>query len=222
MSSSALPTSSSWLATRWRQHVGVDKNRKSAALTSALWPASLIIDQYSMDNSSHENHENNGLSWKVVVTAPSSPDSQHAPASVVNVVGVEDSSVTSYPLDSIFTSQDTLTPSSQTNLSNMPPSTFEELLASSQLPEPGPEHFLVRRQLWLTPRVQRERAPAPSTKPMTAQLQTLLEGPVENLYKEANWKGGVGKICERILVNKETLSQRLPLRHLVRSHAELS
>ncbi|KAI0092046.1 hypothetical protein BDY19DRAFT_928102 [Irpex rosettiformis] len=172
-----------------------------------------------MDNSGHENHQNNDFAWQVVVTAPSSPEIQHSSSRIANVDD-DDSDASCSSNNTILppiTQPDTLMPTPHVYPSSMPPSAFERLLESSQLPDPGPEYFVIRRELWLTPQTKpTKRAPPSSARTMTAQLQSLLEGPVEDLYKESNWNGGIGKICERILVKKETLSQRLPLRHLIK------
>ncbi len=172
---------------------------------------------------SRENQPDNDFSF--VVTAPSSPDVQHPSPSLANPRGgVEDCSASPYSSDSTYilpsiTQPDTLMPTQHARTSPTPPSVFEQTLANSHLPDPGPDYFLARRKLWLTPRPQPSSEPSATPKQTSTQLQSLLEGPVEDLYKESNWKGGVGKICERILVNREALSQKLPLRHLVCAHA---
>jgi hypothetical protein len=162
------------------------------------------------------SHDAQHGSFTVVVTAPSSPETHHTTpkARVVEECSVSSDDTSISPLTQV----DALMPLPHVSPSPSTPSRFENMLAVSELPEAGPAYFIARRQLWLTPQSRTTPAPSNPARPISAHLQSLLNGPVELLYKDSNWKGGVGKICERILKG-QSLSQRLPLQHLVRSYA---
>lgn len=157
---------------------------------------------------------------EVVVTAPSSPETQQATPRIANILAPQPKSLLypEYAMQPSGTAGST-THSSSHHVANAhiyPPSRFDELLASSDLPDPGPAHFVARRALWLQPTAKRSPHRPRLLRP---NLQTLLEGPPESLYEESNWDGGVGKICERLL-SGESLSSRLPLKYVVRVHVQ--
>ncbi|KAI0347101.1 hypothetical protein BDW22DRAFT_1351455 [Trametopsis cervina] len=157
---------------------------------------------------------------QVIVTQPSSPEAQQLEFPLKYRPPLTDTS--SYSSDEFgipaITHTRTLSPitpgSSLMNLPS-PPSRFEALLADTQLPTPGPAHFFARRALWLTPVPHPPSSTPHPYKKINPNLQALLEGPVERLCEDANWKGGIGKICERIL-NRELITYRMPLRHLTK------
>lgn len=95
-----------------------------------------------------------------------------------------------------------------------PPSAFEKLLASEDLPPPGPDHFHARRALWLTPL----SVPRPPSPPSASEAHTRLEellnkpGALEN---NDVWQAGLGKVWKS-LVSGGRLKQLLPLKLVVR------
>lgn len=150
-----------------------------------------------------------------VIITPSSPGIQNTSPTIANsFVPLFSSSL--YPEYAMQRAQDedeaiALSDEHAIDTNQLPPSRFDELLANSDMPDPGPAYFKARRALWLTPI---ERTSPQRPRPMHPNLQALLDGPTESLYEESNWNGGVGKICQRLL-SGERLSNRLPLRHVV-------
>jgi hypothetical protein len=88
---------------------------------------------------------------------------------------------------------------------------FEDLLATTSLPPPGPSYYAARRALWLAD----PGLPLPSPEPSTSRqrLEHLLSQPggIEN---EAVWKGGVEKVWKGLLAGGR-LKRRLPMRLVV-------
>lgn len=156
---------------------------------------------------------------KVVVTAPSSPEIQQPSPNIANILAANPniSLTTDYTMQPPVVGGSTVNSVTNDipNPHRFPPSHFDELLASSDLPDPGPAYFQARRALWLTPMEKPSPGLPHQSRPLHPNLQTLLEGPTESLYEESNWNGGIGKICQRLL-SGESLSNRLPLRHVVR------
>ncbi|KAI0729337.1 hypothetical protein C8Q72DRAFT_742628, partial [Fomitopsis betulina] len=89
---------------------------------------------------------------------------------------------------------------------------FEQRIASTQMPQPGPAYFQARRALWWQPMVV-SRQPAESSTPRRT-LEDLLA--TENAYEDDGiWRAGVGKVY-RALVDGARLKKRMPLRLVVR------
>ncbi|ETW83825.1 hypothetical protein HETIRDRAFT_449454 [Heterobasidion irregulare TC 32-1] len=94
------------------------------------------------------------------------------------------------------------------------PSAFEKLLASEDLPPPGPDHFHARRALWLTPL----SVPRPPSPPSASEAHTRLEellnkpGALEN---NDVWQAGLGKVWKS-LVSGGRLKQLLPLKLVIK------
>lgn len=163
-------------------------------------------------------HKNGQGSFTVIVTAPSSPETQfQTPRSMRPPLQTPSTSSYSAESGTNAVANDGISISlAKKHLSVSPISTqhdsrFDDLLAKSDLPEPGPAYFQARRALWLTPMPNES---AHTTKPLNPNLRALLEGRTEALYEESNWNGGVGRICERVL-SGEPLSNKLPLQYLV-------
>src|SRR5277367_6114545 len=93
---------------------------------------------------------------------------------------------------------------------------FEDLLASTSLPPPGPSYYVARRALWLAD----SHLPLPTSEPSTSRqrLEYLLSQPggTEN---EAVWKGGVEKVWKGLVAGGR-LKRRLPMRLVVRIQSD--
>lgn len=90
-----------------------------------------------------------------------------------------------------------------------PPSRFEQLLASTVLPEYGPAHFAARRALWCRPM----SFPPASTQQNPRLLELLEQGiPLES---DEAWNKGMNKVWEGV-TGGVRLKRRLPMKHLVR------
>ncbi|KAG6831385.1 hypothetical protein H0H92_010987 [Tricholoma furcatifolium] len=85
---------------------------------------------------------------------------------------------------------------------------FDDILNAADLPPPGPQHFLARRSLWLTPRATSK----PTIKSTSKQRQRL-----EDLLRSKNaaqsdyaWQNGVKTVWDAFNQGG-TLNTRLPL-----------
>jgi hypothetical protein len=76
------------------------------------------------------------------------------------------------------------------NLMKPPCAPFDQLLATTPLPAPGPAHFAARRALWLAPNGQR-REPEPSR--FLERLETVL-APNDAVENDRLWRTDVEKI----------------------------
>ena len=92
---------------------------------------------------------------------------------------------------------------------HVPMSRFEELMATSLLPEPGPAHFAARRALWCRP-----MSFAPSSTQQNPRLLELLEQPLP-LHSDEAWNKGMDKVW-RGGTGGTRLKRRLPMKYLVR------
>lgn len=93
-----------------------------------------------------------------------------------------------------------------------PSQTFDELLAASDLPPPGPELYAARRKLWLAPRsTMQSHTPVPSTA--HRRLEKLLSTPnaVEN---DKVWNNGIEKVWKGLAAGAN-LKRRLPMALMV-------
>ena len=96
---------------------------------------------------------------------------------------------------------------------------FEEALASSDLPPQGPAYFAARRALWLAPcATQRSGVRARPAEPSTSRqrLEKLLNRPGA-ANDEGVWKAGVEKVWKG-LTGGVRLKRRLPLALVVRTN----
>ena len=87
--------------------------------------------------------------------------------------------------------------------------TFDELLAITDLPPPGPELYAARRKLWLAPRQNDQRT---SQLPSVAQrkLDTLLN----KVADDRVWNSSIGPAWKRISTG-ENLKQSIPMALMV-------
>lgn len=93
-----------------------------------------------------------------------------------------------------------------------PPDTFDSILASSNLPPPGPDHYVARRALWLTPRFPASpRSPEPSTS--RKRLEKVLSSP-NAVESNAAWKNGIEDVWKG-LSSGGRLKRRLPMSLIV-------
>lgn len=200
---------------QWRRHVDTDENRNRHCLRQ-------LVSGHSFMHDYNDAERELPQPIKVVVTAPSSPEIQQPSPKIANILATNPriSLNTDYAMQPPVAGGSTVNSVTNDipNSHRFPPSHFDELLASSDLPDPGPAYFQARRALWLTPMGTPSSA-VHQSRPLHPTLQALLEGPTEALYEESNWNGGVGKICSRLL-SGESLSNRLPLRHVVRVHLQ--
>lgn len=94
-----------------------------------------------------------------------------------------------------------------------PSKSFDDILASSDLPPPGPDHFAARRALWLAPRSSSPpRTPEPSTS--RRRLQEVLSSPGAERSDQV-WHGGVEKVWKGLSAGGR-LKRRLPMNLIVR------
>jgi hypothetical protein len=89
---------------------------------------------------------------------------------------------------------------------------FEDILATADLPPPGPAYYAARRVLWLTPSrpLIRPREPSSSRQ----RLENLLNPPGA-VCDEGVWKSGVEKVWKGLTAGGR-LKRRLPLNLVVR------
>ncbi|KAF5322538.1 hypothetical protein D9619_000641 [Psilocybe cf. subviscida] len=98
--------------------------------------------------------------------------------------------------------------------SQSPPqkSTFQDILQSADLPEPGPEYYAARRRLWLTPR------PETGTPPPLSPTRKELEEEVAKqsaLHNPKSWTPTMDKMWRR-LSNGRPLKYPLPLHFIIK------
>ena len=99
--------------------------------------------------------------------------------------------------------QSSVTPSS---------SQFEDLLATTDLPHPGPSYYVARRSLWLVPRPLQFRPVESSTS--RQRLEDLLSRPGA-VADEGVWKAGIEKVWKGLVAGGK-LKRRLPMNLVVR------
>ena len=103
---------------------------------------------------------------------------------------------------------------------NPPPSStntpWDIILAASELPPPGPDHYVARRKLWLTPQRIVEH---PSNQPSTSRqrLEKLLSFP-DAAESDKVWNNGVENVW-RGLNEGGRLKRRLPMALIVCSYS---
>lgn len=103
------------------------------------------------------------------------------------------------------------------------PKTFDEILAESELPPPGPELYAARRRLWLTPRPEvaptRLNVQSSSSPPSSShrRLEILLSSP-NAIQNEEVWNGGIQGVW-KVLNGGRHFRRRLPMALLVCSVA---
>jgi hypothetical protein len=90
-------------------------------------------------------------------------------------------------------------------------SPFEQLIATTSLPPPGPSYYAARRNLWLTPRSSQTRFQETSTS--RQRLETLLNRPGA-VADEGVWKGGVERVWKGLAAGGR-LKRRLPFNIVV-------
>ncbi|THH04036.1 hypothetical protein EW146_g10282, partial [Bondarzewia mesenterica] len=93
-----------------------------------------------------------------------------------------------------------------------PPTPFEALLASEELPPTGPDLFAARRALWLTPPPTPPIPTSPS--PSRIRLHDLLNQPGA-LESNEVWQAGLNKVWKG-LVSGGRLRKLLPLNLVVK------
>lgn len=101
-------------------------------------------------------------------------------------------------------------PSHDIALSDAPKS-FEELLAASELPPPGPEYYAARRALWLTPTA---RARLPEQSSSRKRLEKLLNAP-DAVDDDDVWDNGIEKVWKGLSAGGR-LKRPLPMGLIVR------
>lgn len=106
-------------------------------------------------------------------------------------------------------------PSSKSTTSSPPAQTrFEQLLESSDLPEPGPAYFEARRALWHTP-IPHDQQPEPLATSVSRQrLEELLNTHEGKLDEDDVWYNGLDKVWKGLITGAR-LKRRLPLRYLI-------
>ena len=87
--------------------------------------------------------------------------------------------------------------------------TFDELLAVTDLPPPGPELYAARRKLWLTPRQSDQQA---------SQLPSMAQRKLDNLLNKVAddrvWNSSIGPAWKRISTGAN-LKQNIPMALMV-------
>ncbi|KZT72506.1 hypothetical protein DAEQUDRAFT_808963 [Daedalea quercina L-15889] len=89
---------------------------------------------------------------------------------------------------------------------------FEQRLASTQMPPPGPAYFLARRALWWESSGNSPQQEHASTS--HRKLEDLLNGQDAHESDEA-WRAGLGKVY-RALVSGARMKKPMPLRMVVK------
>lgn len=87
---------------------------------------------------------------------------------------------------------------------------FDEILQSSSLPDPGPDLYDARRRLWLTPRVKPATHPPSSSR---QKLEFLLSQP-DAIRNQDLWHHSLEKIWDG-LTSGGRLKYRLPMNLIV-------
>jgi len=85
--------------------------------------------------------------------------------------------------------------------------TFDDLVASSEMPPPGFDYFRARRGLWLTPRSSEARRTSKSSA--HEQLEEILQTPGA-ILSDSCWKNGIQKVWDG-LSKGARLKHGLPL-----------
>jgi len=88
--------------------------------------------------------------------------------------------------------------------------TFDQILQQAELPEPGPDYFEARRQLWLTPRIT-PTSPSPSAA--RQKLENMLSRP-NAIYSIELWNNGLERVWKG-LCSGGKLKTRLPMALIV-------
>ncbi|KAI0772072.1 hypothetical protein BD413DRAFT_548138 [Trametes elegans] len=158
----------------------------------------------------------------IVITQPSSPDDSpnlsQPSLSLASVRALEVrtlSDVTTRlgapvdPLPSTATARPT---SLSATTPATPMSAFEQRLAATTMPPPGPDYFAVRRSLWRAPLPNHPAQAEPSSSRM--RLESLLSEPGA-LEDDLTWGSGLDKVWHG-LVGGAKLRQRLPLALVVK------
>ncbi|TFK22349.1 hypothetical protein FA15DRAFT_671648 [Coprinopsis marcescibilis] len=101
---------------------------------------------------------------------------------------------------------------SNSSATTAPRSRFDELLAKSDLPPPGPALYAARRQLWLSPGWERARQPKPQSS-SRQKLELVLNQP-NLLHNQEAWKK-VDRVW-RNLSNGSRLNEGLPMNQIIR------
>ncbi len=92
-----------------------------------------------------------------------------------------------------------------------PPASFDQLLATTELPPPGPSHYIARREIWLTHRALPRGRAEPSTS--RQRLEDLLNRPGA-VANEGVWKSGVEKVWKGLSAGGR-LKRPLPMNLIV-------
>ena len=88
--------------------------------------------------------------------------------------------------------------------------TFDDLVASSQMPPPGLDYFRARRGLWLTPRSSETwRSSKSDISSAHEQLVEILQTPGA-VHSDSCWKNGIQKVWDG-LSKGARLKHGLPL-----------
>jgi hypothetical protein len=92
------------------------------------------------------------------------------------------------------------------------PSSWDAILAASELPPPGPDHYAARRKLWLTPRHIVQSSPLESST-SRQRLEKLLNLPNATESDEA-WNDGIENVWKGLNAGGK-LKRRLPMALIV-------
>ncbi|KAF5387726.1 hypothetical protein D9615_000552 [Tricholomella constricta] len=97
--------------------------------------------------------------------------------------------------------------------STIVPSTFDDILAATDLPPPGPDYYAARRTLWLAPRPSVQHAPVvPSTSRQRLEHLLSLSPHPEDEYV---WNNGLAKVWKTLDAGGR-LKRRLPMALIIR------
>jgi hypothetical protein len=92
------------------------------------------------------------------------------------------------------------------------PNSPNHILAASELPPPGPDHYVARRKLWLTPR-QAVVSPPPESSTSRQRLEKLLSSPGAAESDDV-WNNGIEKVWNGLNAGGR-LKRRLPMALIV-------
>ena len=87
--------------------------------------------------------------------------------------------------------------------------TFDELLAITDLPSPGPELYKARRKLWLTPRQNDQQ-----TRQLSLIAQHKLDALLNKVADDRVWNSSIGPAWKRISTGAN-LKQNIPMALMV-------
>ncbi|KAF8238849.1 hypothetical protein L208DRAFT_1049139, partial [Tricholoma matsutake] len=92
----------------------------------------------------------------------------------------------------------------------------DDILSASQLPPPGPDHYLARRKLWLTPRQGRHIVESSQIESSTSlqRLERLLDFPHAAESDEV-WNGGIESIWKGLNAGGK-FKRRLPMALIIK------